>query len=132
MTIKQYDEIAAETEVLDATPHRLIQLLFDRCLQQMQLARHFMERKEIQKKCEAINKAHDIILHLRAALNHEDKEAKKVSEKLNDVYVYIEKCLFKSNLKNDPSLLDDAMSKLIPIKTSWAKIGEGNENKEPA
>lgn len=128
MNLNQYHQIAAETEVMDASPHRLIQLLFNRCLQQMQLAKHFMERQDISKKCEAINNAHDIILHLRAALNQDDKEAKKLSEKLNDVYVYIEKCLFKSNLKNDASLLDDAISKLMPIKTSWDQIGEVNEN----
>lgn len=128
MSINQYHQIAAETEVLDASPHRLIQLLLDRCIQQMQLAKHFMERHDIPKKCAAINKAHDIILHLRAALNQDDKEAKRLSEKLNDVYVYIEKCLFKSNLKNDASLLDEAISKIMPIKTSWDQIGERNEN----
>jgi flagellar protein FliS len=130
MTINAYNEIAAETEVLDANPHRLIQLMLDRCLQQMQLAKHFMGRKEINKKCEAIAKAHDIIIHLRAALNHNDKEVKQLSEKLNIVYEYIEKCLFKSNLKNDASLLDDAISKLMPIKTSWDHIGEAHENKK--
>ena len=90
MSIKAYDNIAAETEVLDANPHRLIQLMLDRCLQQMQLAKHFMERKDINKKCEAIAKAHDIILHLRAALNHTEQSAKALSEKLNNVYEYIE------------------------------------------
>ena len=127
MSIKAYDTIAAETEVLDASPHRLIQLMLDRCLQQMQLAKHFMEHKEINKKCEAINKAHDIIIHLRAALNHKDEESKKISEKLNNVYQYIERCLFKGNLRNDVSLLDDAIAKLMPIKTSWDKIGDQHE-----
>jgi flagellar protein FliS len=127
MSIKAYDNIAAETEVLDASPHRLIQLMLDRCLQQMQLAKHFMERKDIQKKCEAIAKAHDIILHLRAALNHTEPSAKVLSEKLNNVYEYIEKCLFKSNLKNDPSLIDEAISKLMPIKTSWDNMGGSTE-----
>ncbi len=127
MSIKAYDTIAAETEVLDASPHRLIQLMFNRCLQQMQLAKHFIERKEINKKCEAIAKAHDIVIHLRAALNHDEPNAKQLSEKLNNVYQYIEKCLFKANLRNDLASLDDAIAKLMPIKTSWDNIGENNE-----
>lgn len=128
MSVNAYHTIAAETEVLDASPHRLIQLMFERCLQQMRLAKHFMERKEINNKCNAIAKAHDIIIHLRAALNYEVQEARPLSEKLNNVYQYIETCLFKANLKNDAAALDEAISKLMPIKTSWDHIGEAHDN----
>ena len=122
MDISLYGKIGAETEAMNATPHRLIQLLFERAIQQIQLARHYMERKEIAKKCQAVTKAIDVIEHLRASLNFDDKNAKKISEKLSDVYKYIEAVLLKAHLKNDPILLDEALAKLNPIKTAWDNI----------
>lgn len=124
MTIDMYNKIGAESEVMDASPHRLIQLLFERCLQQIQLAKHYMERRDIPKKCAAINHAMDVIIHLKASLNFNDDKAKEISGKLNDVYTYIEKNLLRANLKNDLALLDDIYEKLIPIKTAWDDIGD--------
>lgn len=126
MNINLYDKIKAETEVLQANPHRLIQLLFERSLQQIQMARHHMERKNLEKKSEAITKAMDIIFHLRGSLNFNEPEAKKISEKLSVVYMQIEKELLNANLKNDPLFLDKAKLLLEPIKESWDKIGEEN------
>lgn len=124
MNINLYDKIKAETEVLQASPHRLIQLLFERSLQQIQMARHHMERKNLEKKSQSITKAMDIIFHLRSSLNFNEPEAKKISEKLSVVYMQIEKELLNANLKNDPLYLDKAKTLLEPIKESWDKIGE--------
>ena len=99
MDISLYGKIGAETEVMNATPHRLIQLLFERAVQQIQLAKHYMERKEIAKKSQAVTKALEIVEHLRQSLNLTDKNAKKISEKLRDVYTYIESVLFCIKVK---------------------------------
>ncbi len=122
MDISLYGKIGAETEVMNASPHRLIQLLFERAVQQIQLAKHYMERKEIAKKCQAVTKALDVIVHLKESLNFDDKNAKKISEKLSDIYTYIESVLLKAHIKNDPILLDEALAKLNPIKTAWDNI----------
>jgi len=121
---KVYENIKHETEVFDASPHRLVQMLLERCVQQILLGRHSMERKDVASKCQAITKAMDIISYLKAMLNREAPEAKELTGKLSDVYAFINKQLLFANMNNEPAYLDDALQKLNIIKSGWDAMGE--------
>lgn len=116
---KAYETIGVETEVMDASPYRLVQMLFERCVQHIQMSKHYMERSETIKKCESISKAMDIIAYLKLSLNMTDPESMKLSTHLNVVYTYIDSQLLEANRKNDPQCLDNALSKLLIIKSAW-------------
>lgn len=119
---KIYEEIAIDTEVLEASPHRLIQMMLERCVQHINMSRHFMEANDIPKKCKAISKAMDIIAYLKLSLNMEEKAARELSERLDIVYTYIDKQLLTANLKNDPTYLNLALTHLMKIKNSWDAV----------
>jgi len=117
-----YKDISIETEVLDASPHRLVQMMYEKCIDGIQISRHLMHENDVPKKCQAITKVIDIITYLKLTLNMDDPEAKKLSQHLMVVYDYIEHQLFLANMKNDPVHLDNALVNLKKIKAAWDAI----------
>lgn len=120
---KLYEQIGLETEVLDASPHRLIQMLLEKSLQQINLSRLYLQQNDIAKKCAAIDKAMDIVLYLKLSLNMEDPQAVELSQKLDVVYSFVEKQLLEANRNNSAQYLDAAISNLLTIKSGWDEIG---------
>ena len=47
---KRYKSVSAQTSVVDADPHRLIQILMENALEKMALAKGFMERNNVHDK----------------------------------------------------------------------------------
>lgn len=119
----KYHLIQLESEIMEANPHRLIQMMFEKCIQQIQFARHCMEENEIAKKGNAISKALDIVDYLKLMLNREAPEAVELSGQLDAVYTYINDRLIRANMKNDPAQLDDALRKINKIKMAWDTMG---------
>lgn len=117
-----YNEIELSTDVMTASSHRLIQLLFNKCLQNMELAKIYIEKKDILKKCQSISKAMYIINYLRACLNFKDKTAYELSTLLDSIYKFIEKELLEANLRNDIDFLNRAINLLSTIKAGWDGI----------
>lgn len=130
MTYKSYQSIEIETDVVGASPHRLIQLLLEKSIQQVNLAKIYMQNKNIINKCNAISKAMDIISYLQISLNNEDQQAKELSKHLDVVYQYASKMLLMANLKNDEKYLDEVIKKMSEIKSAWdtMKVGENENN----
>ncbi|RDI39952.1 flagellar export chaperone FliS [Aquicella lusitana] len=125
-----YSEIEITTEVMSASRHRLIQMLFEKCLQQIQLAKAFVSSNEMDNRNNCIKKANEIILYLRACLNFQEKSAVDLANLLDSNYVFIEKCLLNAMLKNDEAYLDIALIVINNIKSGWDEIGkEYNQEK---
>lgn len=108
------------TEVEEASPHRLIQLLFEGALQRIAVAKGFIHRHEIAEKGNNISRAITIVGGLRASL---DMEQGEIAQNLDNLYEYIERRLLEANLKNDVLILDEVSSLLRDIKVSWDAIG---------
>ena len=51
-----YVSTRATSSITDASPHKLIALLFDACQENLAIAKGAIERKEVKKKAEAIKK----------------------------------------------------------------------------
>ncbi|MHB1947024.1 MAG: flagellar export chaperone FliS [Gammaproteobacteria bacterium] len=119
---KVYSEIEVNTEVMTASRHRLIQLLFNRCLEHIKAARVSIRNKEIPKKHKSVSKAMDIIHHLRACLDTGNEETKEISTLLTGIYNFFEKCLIKASLKNDLEYLEHVETVLTSMKSAWDAI----------
>mgnify|MGYP002336209970 CR=1 FL=1 len=70
--LQQYGQVGVQSGVACATPHRLIQMLFDGALDKLALARGHMQRGEVALKGSHIGWVISIIDGLRMSL---DKEA---------------------------------------------------------
>jgi len=117
---RQYQSIGVQTSIMDADPHRLIQLLFDGAMQNMSAARGFIERKDIENRNARINKAIEIIGGLRTFLDKE--KGGEVAVNLERLYAYLEFRLFQANVKNSLDYVDECMMLLRQVKSAWDEI----------
>lgn len=119
-----YNQIAMETEVMSASNHRLIQMLFEKSLQQIKLAIVSIETKQINKKYKSISNAMDVVHYLRFCLNKEDKSSQELTALLTSLYDFIESHLLKASLANDTESLNQAYKILALIKSGWDGISQ--------
>jgi flagellar protein FliS len=117
---QHYSSVKTQTNVLDASPHRLIQMLFEGALERIAQAKGAMLQNQIARKGELIGKAINIVGGLQGSLN--DKEGGELAANLEGLYDYIVRRLLKANLDNDPSILDECGRLLGELKSGWDAI----------
>lgn len=123
MNARQYAVNSYKTgviaEVEEASPHRLIQLLFEGCLQRIAVAKGAIQHKEIVLKGESISKAIGILGGLRGSL---DLSQGEIATNLDRLYDYMERRLVEANLKNETAILDEVSGLLKEVKSAWDAI----------
>ena len=115
-----YARMGVETEVHDASPHRLITMLFDGVFESMAQARGAIQTKNIPLKCRAIIRAVRILDEgLKAALN---LEAGQLATDLSELYAWLCMRLTYANLHNDASAIEQCERVLTPVREAWMAI----------
>ena len=113
---KSYSSLKVHSGVADASPHRLIQMLFEGALERIAQAKGAMLQNQIARKGELIGKAVNIVGGLQGSLN--DKEGGQLAANLDDLYDYVIRRLTEANFHNDPERLDECGRLLSEIKTA--------------
>lgn len=131
-----YRKLDAQGTIENASPHRLIQLLMERTLTRIGIARAHMEREESRQKGRAIGDAIDLINGLQASLNH-DADA-RLAESFDALYDYMMRRLLEANLHDDPAILDEVSGLMKELKEAWdaiadqVAVSEEDTEEEPA
>ncbi|MDO9623019.1 MAG: flagellar export chaperone FliS [Pseudomonas sp.] len=120
--MKQYQSVNTQAQAVDASPHRLIQMLMEGGLTRIAQARGAMERQQTAMKGELIGKAIGIIGGLRASLNLQ--QGGELAANLDRLYQYMVSRLLEANVKNDAAQLDEVAGLLRDVKTGWDAIGQ--------
>lgn len=116
-----YRQVGAETGVADASPHRLIGLLFDGVLDALAQARGALRDGQHEAKGRAIGRAVRIVEEgLRSALDL--RGGGELAADLNALYGYLTMRLTLANLKNDESILEECRQLITPLRDAWAEI----------
>lgn len=123
--VKQYQSIATQSRVADASPHRLIQLMMERALAKIDLAKTQMQQGRIADKGNNISDAISIINGLQASLNHSADQ--RLSENFDALYAYMMRRLLEANLHNDRSMLSEVAHLLRELKEAWDAIADQQE-----
>ncbi len=118
--IKQYANNYVETAVSEATPHKLVEMLYDGAIKNMNLAKVFIEQKNYEKKAEHINKALAILNALRVGVDL--KKGGDVAQNLYDLYDYCYRTLFKVSAHNDMTLLDEVLGHITIVSEAWREM----------
>lgn len=117
-----YRQVNVETSVDQATPHNLVEMLFDGLLVAVGAARSAMERGDIKSKCKQIVIAVRILEEgLKSALNLE--QGGELAENLDRLYGYCVVRLTQANARNDDSALAEVARLIEPLAMSWKQIG---------
>jgi flagellar protein FliS len=119
---QQYQRLDTLSNIEGASPHRLIQLMMERSLAKIGIARGHMERREMSPKGSNIGDAIDLIEGLQASLNHDANQ--RMSENFDALYAYMMRRLLEANLHNDTSILDEVSSLLSELKEAWDAIAD--------
>lgn len=118
--MKQYKQVRVHSGIMDATPHRLIQMLMEGALERIAQAKGYMLNKNIAAKGEYIGKTIDIIGGLQSSLNKE--AGGELAENLGGLYDYMVRRLVEANAKNEVSILDEVAGLMAEIKIGWDNI----------
>lgn len=128
--MQQYQSVGVETSIMDADPHRLIQLLFQGALDSLSMAKGAIERGEIEARNNSLNKVIQIVGGLRDFLDQE--KGGEIAVNLEQLYEYIELRLFEANVKNDVQLVDECSGLLKQISSAWTEIRPQAESEKVA
>jgi flagellar protein FliS len=118
--MRHYQQVSTQAQVLEASPHRLIQMLMEGGLSRLAQAKGAMSRGQIAEKGVLIGKAIDIIGGLREALDPE--KGGQIAGNLNELYVYMTTSLIEANRKNDMAKIDEVAKLLRTVKEGWDGI----------
>ena len=118
--LKAYQNVNRHTSVVDADPHRLIQLLLDGAIERINMAKTQIQIRNYEGKNRLISKAMEIIGGLRSFLDLE--RGGSVASSLNDLYEYMERRLLDANISNSNEILDEVAGLIREIKTGWDGI----------
>ncbi len=120
--LKQYQKVDVHSSIGEASPHRLIGLLFEGALTALARAKGLIEQKDQGRKTEQINKVADIIIHLRGSLDHE--QGGEVAANLDALYAYMLGRVMAANRDNDVAALDEVTALIKEVKAGWDEMPE--------
>lgn len=116
-----YSRVGVETSVVDASPHKLVGLLFDGLFESIARAKAALAAGRVQDKGAEIARAVRIVDEgLRASLDLRAGGA--LAQDLHALYGYVTQRLTLANLRNDAGALDECAALMLPLRQAWASI----------
>lgn len=117
---QQYANNYVETSVAEATPYKLVQLLYEAGLKHLAVVKVFIERRDMQKKSEHVNKVIGVLHGLKAGLDLE--AGGDVAANLWALYDYLIRRTFEASAKNDVKVFDEVAARLKDLSEAWAMM----------
>lgn len=115
-----YNRVGVETDVLTASPHRLVAMLLDGAFDAMTQGLGAIHAQNVEVKNRALSRAVRILDEgLKAALN---LETGKLATDLRDLYAYMCMRLTFANLHSDVAAIEECQRLLQPIREAWMSI----------
>jgi flagellar protein FliS len=117
-----YKRVSVDSSVELASPHQLVNLLFEALNRHLGAAKLFMKSGDVAGKCKQISAAMRILEEgLIAPLDLDNGGA--LATNLKSLYDYCVRQLMMANVKNDPALLDEIVRLIEPVANGWKQIG---------
>lgn len=108
-----------ETQVMTASPGRLLIMSYDMAIRFARLAEESMKRGDLFQQGENIRKAQDILLELSSALNPEAN--KKLADDLRAIYSWMFDQMTYANIRDDSAALGNVVNLLTELRTAWVE-----------
>ena len=121
-SVSAYQQIGVQSVVTEASPHQLINMLFDGLLKSLGSAKTAMQNRNVEDKIRHISKAQRIIQE-GLILGLDLEKGGELAENLLALYDYCAVKLTQANASNNVALLDEVERLMSPVAKSWAAIG---------
>ncbi len=125
----QYRSVRSHGLVADASPERLVQIMFEQILSNLAAAQGSMRRikdnmpvGEVCAKGNALGKAIRLIDHLNATLDMD--RGQEIARNLRSLYDYMLPRLTIANVNNDAAIVAEVAGLVQKIKSGWDRLVE--------
>jgi flagellar protein FliS len=125
MGIESYKKINVETSIEDATPLRIIQMLYQGAISKCFEAKGAIERKQYIFKSELISGVIAIVMELERSLD--PTHAPELSSNLASLYNYIRETALEANMENNAQKMEEIANLLLTLKEGWDNIKDPDE-----
>jgi flagellar protein FliS len=123
----QYRAVRSHGLVADASPARLVQIMFEQILEHLATAQGCMARihdnlplTDVITKGRALGKAIRLIDQLNNTLDME--RGQKIAANLRALYIYMLARLTLANVTNDSKIAAEVASLILEVKSGWDQI----------
>jgi flagellar protein FliS len=123
----QYRTVRSHGLVAEASPARLVQIMFEQILEHLATAQGCMARihdnlplTDVITKGKALGKAIRLIDQLNNTLDME--RGQKIAANLRALYVYMLARLTLANVTNDSKIVAEVASLILKVKSGWDQI----------
>ena len=118
---EQYREVQVNT----ADRGRLLMMLFDGCLNFLNLTKEGFEENDIQKSSKYMSKSQAIIAELMNTLDF--KQSEELAQNLASLYEFMLFYLTEANLEKDPAKVDKVIGLLGSIASGYRELIDGGK-----
>lgn len=122
MTYQRQGARYQETEILSATPERLVVILFDHLLVSLRRARVAIETNAIEPRGEALAKSREILIHLLATLDRE--QGGEIAANLSGLYAWMVNELVHVSRKPGVARVDQVLRSAQNLRDGFAQAAE--------
>ena len=123
----QYRAVRSHGLVAEASPARLVQIMFEQILEHLATAQGCMARihdnlplTDVVTKGKALGKAIRLIDQLNNTLDME--RGQKIAANLRALYIYMLARLTLANVTNDSKIAAEVASLILKVKSGWDQI----------
>jgi flagellar secretion chaperone FliS len=122
MTYQRQGARYQETEILSASPERLVVILYDHLLVSLRRARVAIETKAIEPRGEALTKSRDILIHLIATLDRD--QGGEIAANLSALYAWMLNELIQISRRPDATRVDHVLRSAQNLRDGFAQAAE--------
>lgn len=111
-----------ETSIKTASSGKLILMLYDEAIKQINYAVELLEKqsKQLDKVNNAVIKAQDCITELIVSLNFE--KGGDIAKNLFNLYMFFNQQLLNANLKKDPDPMKKVRDMMADLRETWEQV----------
>jgi flagellar protein FliS len=103
-----------------ASPLQLVIMLYDGALRFMEVAKHAMGQKDLEKQNDSLQRAQKIVMELMSCLDME--KGGEIATNLLALYTYALEQLVQGNMKDDVAAIDRVITIFSELRESWVEI----------
>lgn len=119
--LKFYQKEATKTQLADASPYQVVQMLMGGVLDSLALAKGALQRQDYEVKGRALSKASAILNALRSTLD--ESLAPDLTQNLYALYTYmLERLIDAAVEKHNADAIDEVVRLFREIKSAWDEI----------
>jgi len=122
--INQYQRIDVETSLTNASPHRLVQMLYEGALTSLSAAKGALKSGTSVQAATHLKKAANIIAGLEEGLDFDKagEEGRQLTGNLESLYQYMQDQLISAQIEQSEAKVDHIINLLVELKSGWDQI----------